>query len=508
MNALLSMTTRTPPPASLRMTGRQHAALLAHLHPGDGMEAAAVLLCGRGRSGTRDVLVVHRVVLVPYDVCDRSRTHVEWPMSYVADVVVEAERRGLALVKAHSHPDGFEAFSELDDASDRAVFEFVDGWLGGAQGDAPHASVVVMPGGRVFGRAVRGGRPAEPLERVTVVGDDLVFFYGATGGPDDVLGVDTAVLAAHERTLQTFGRGTMERLRRLSVAVVGGSGTGSQVAEQLGRLGVGELVLVDPEPVDDVNLNRITGAYESDLGRLKVDVLAESVERMGTGTRVVRLATPLGERETVRRVAACDVAFGCVDSVEGRDVLNRLCAYYGLLYVDLGVGLVADGEGGIRRVAGAVHTLTPDGSSLLSRGVYTADELAAEATKRANPERYDELRRAKYIRGVAEEETPAVISVNSLVASFAVNEFLARVHPYRLDPNGASARWQISLEGGVFAAAGEGPPCPLLSPKAGRGDLDPLLDLPALSAPSEEEPPDPEGVTDAGSDEGGDPPRS
>ena len=47
-----------------------------------------------------------------------------------------------------------------------------------------------------------------------------------------------------------------------------------------------------------------------------------------------------------------------------------------------------------------------------------------------NPERYAELRRQKYIQGV-EVDRPAVISVNMLFGSLAVNEFLARIHQFR-----------------------------------------------------------------------------
>ncbi len=467
----------TSAPVALRMTGRQRAALMAHLHPGDGLEAAALLVCGRRRGAAREVLVVHRVFIIPHEVCERAANRVTWPTRYVADALAEAERRGLAVVKAHSHPDGCTAFSAFDDASDRAVFGFVYDWLERTQGAAPHASLVLLPDSTAFGRVVLLGGTFEPLERIVVVGDDLAFFY-----PDDA-DEEGAVPAFAQRHVQAFGCGTFERLRRLSVAVVGCSGTGSQVVEQLARLGVGELVLVDPERIGPENLNRITNAMAADVGRPKVDVLAEAVGRMGTGTRVVTLATTLLDRETVRRVAACDVAFGCVDSLEGRDVLNRLCAFYGLAYLDLGVGLVADGAGGVDRVAGAVHYVQPDGSSLLNRGVYTAEALAAEAMRRHDTVRYAALREADYIRGAPVGETPAVIAVNALVASLAVNELLARLHPYRLDPNAEYARWQVSLEGGLFAHAPEGPPCSLLSPKVGRGDLDPLLDLPALSAP-------------------------
>lgn len=463
------------PSVVLRITGRQYAALKAHLYPGDGLEAAALLLCGRRPSAPHEVLMVYRVLPIPYDVCIRAPDRIEWPTQFVADALVEAERRGLALVKVHSHPGGYGAFSDVDDRSDRTTFDFVYDWLERTQGAAPHASIVLLPDGAAFGRVVRPGGAFEALDRITVVGDDLLFFHASTLEEGDVPGFA-------QRHTQMFGRGTFERLRRLSVAVVGCSGTGSPVVEQLARLGVGEVVLVDPDLIGEENLNRITNATADDVGLSKVNVLAAAVERMGTGTRAVPLSTSLLDPDTVRRVAACDVAFGCMDKLEGRDALNRLCAFYGLAYLDLGVGIVADGDGGVDRVAGAVHYLQPDGSSLLSRGVYSSDALRAEAIKRQDPEQYKALRKEKYIRGVPEGETPAVVSVNALVASLAINELLARLHPYRLDPNADFARWQVSLEGGLFAHAPEGSPCPLLAPKAGRGDLEPLLDLPTLSS--------------------------
>ena len=53
------------------------------------------------------------------------------------------------------------------------------------------------------------------------------------------------------------------------------------------------------------------------------------------------------------------------------------------------------------------------GSSLLSRRVYTPEELASEAIYRTQPQEYDTLLRDGYIRGV-KVERPAVISVNML----------------------------------------------------------------------------------------------
>lgn len=46
-------------------------------------------------------------------------------------------------------------------------------------------------------------------------------------------------------------------MRRLSIAIIGCSGTGSPVVEQCMRLGAGELVLVDDDRIEDRNINRI-----------------------------------------------------------------------------------------------------------------------------------------------------------------------------------------------------------------------------------------------------------
>ena len=62
-----------------------------------------------------------------------------------------------------------------------------------------------------------------------------------------------------------------------------------------------------------------------------------------------------------------------------------------------------------------------------------------------------------------------------------MNEFLARLHPYRDDENGEYAVHRFSLSQGVFYREREGEPCRLLARYVGRGDMRPLLNLPELS---------------------------
>ena len=98
---------------------------------------------------------------------------------------------------------------------------------------------------------------------------------------------------------------------------------------------------------------------------------------MGLGTVVDTYPTSLFDARAVRAVASCDVVFGCMDSIDGRHLLNKLATFYLLPYFDMGVKIEADGAGGVDQVCGTVHYLQPGGSSLLSRHVYTMEQVRA-----------------------------------------------------------------------------------------------------------------------------------
>jgi hypothetical protein len=212
--------------------------------------------------------------------------------------------------------------------------------------------------------------------------------------------------------------------------------------------------------------------------------MARAIAAMGFATEVEIFAADLATPEAVKAVAECDVVFGCMDGVEGRHLLNRLAAFYVLPYFDIGVKLEADGSGGIDEACGAVHYLRPDGSTLEDRKVYTADQLKAAGLKRTDPKAYREQVRAGYIRGV-DEDRPAVISINMQMASTAVNEFLARLHPYRYDDNADFSVVRTSFIQGTDYCEPEGSASGSFSMHVGKGDVRPLLSMPELSEPEE-----------------------
>ena len=453
------------------MTAVQHAALWAHLFPGDGNEAAALLLCGRRNGAERHIFTVRRVVTIPHDVCTRRPASVTWPTDLVDTLLNEVYGKEQAVVKVHSHPTNYSHFSALDDQSDESLFSSVTSLL---DDGLPHASLIMFPNGEMIGRALgEAGGVLAPFSSIMAVGDDIRMWTPHTGSTPDGFAI---------RHAQAFGNGTTEILRQLSIAVIGCSGTGSVVVEQLARLGVGRLVLIDPDTVEEKNLNRIlnTGKEDAYLKRLKVHALASAIARMGLGQEVLPLHENLVQQNSVKAVAECDLVFGCMDGVEGRHMLNRLACFYTMPYFDVGVRLQADGDGGIDQIAGSVHYLQPGRSSLLSRGVYDMKRVNAEEIRRTNPEMHRRQEKEGYLRGV-EEDRPAVISVNMFFAALAVNDFLARLHPYRNQPNQHYAYIGGSLSEMQFYPEPETDPCELLTRHVGRGDVSPLLERPSLS---------------------------
>lgn len=452
----------------LRMTAQQHERLRQHLFPGDNCESVALALCGIRFTKTRRIYCVHEILEIPAIACSlRTPTAIRWPVELGIQLFAKAEKRGMAVLKIHSHPTAFDDFSNFDDESDRALLASVAGWH---EHPIENVSAFMLPDGTVRGRTISKESLMQPIVRVAIVGDELRISHRHGSASFD---------ESDLRTRQAFGDGTTALLKSLRVGIAGCSGTGSWVVEMLARLGVGHLTLVDPDHVERKNLNRIVNTRSQDArdSNLKVDAIARVITEMGLGTVVETVPFDLTKTSAIEALAGCDVIFGCLDSADGRDMLNRIATFYCVPYIDVGVRLDADGKGGVHQICCAVHYLIPGCSSLLSRGVITTEQISAQSLRRHDPAQYEARLTESYIQGV-QVDSPAVISINGFAASHAVNELLARIHAFRSDDN-AEYRYQLfSLRDGSWLKLPDGPACDVLLKRVGRGDSTPLLDNP------------------------------
>ena len=234
----------------------------------------------------------------------------------------------------------------------------------------------------------------------------------------------------YDRNVMFFGRDGQERLAAASVVVVGIGGLGTHVVQQLALLGVGKIILVDGEDLDESNRNRYVTARHHDPipGSPKVDLGERLIRETNPDVQAITIAQPLQSAAAFQSIADCDYVFGCLDNDVPRIVLTELCAAYAKPYVDLASDIHVE-----ESIYGGRVCIAWDGQGCLMchkeidvPGIQR--ELAGAAA------RHD--REAIYGLPKSElgEKGPSVVSINGVVASIAVTEFLVAVTGVRSDP--------------------------------------------------------------------------
>lgn len=84
----------------------------------------------------------------------------------------------------------------------------------------------------------------------------------------------------YSRNVRLFGENGQKKIEDCSVAVFGVGGVGSYAAEALARAGVGKMLFVDGDCVEESNINRQLVADYETLGRPKADVMAERARKV------------------------------------------------------------------------------------------------------------------------------------------------------------------------------------------------------------------------------------
>lgn len=131
-----------------------------------------------------------------------------------------------------------------------------------------------------------------------------------------------------ERTALLLGEDGVEKLNRSRVAVFGIGGVGGYCAEALARAGVGEILLVDGDQVEESNLNRQIVALHSTIGQPKAEIMARRIADINPDCRVVARVCFYGERTADDfDFSAYDYVFDAVDDVAAKvEIISRAVA--------------------------------------------------------------------------------------------------------------------------------------------------------------------------------------
>ncbi|KAG5230326.1 thiF family protein [Salix suchowensis] len=142
-----------------------------------------------------------------------------------------------------------------------------------------------------------------------------------------------------------------ERIRELSVAIVGIGGVGSVAAEMLTRCGIGRLLLYDYDTVELANMNRLffrpeqvgmtkTDAASQTLSDINPDVVLESFTMNITTVQGFETFMSSLRNKSFRpnkEGSGVDLVLSCVDNYEARMAVNQACNELNQTWMESGV---------------------------------------------------------------------------------------------------------------------------------------------------------------------------
>lgn len=417
-------------PWSVIFDATSWAQLRSHLFPGDRDEHGAVLGAAVHETPHGNRLLVRRVWLardgVEYVPGDRGYRMLT--PTFVRDRILDCADEQLSYLAVHCHGGTDDVEFSGDDMRSHergypALRALNDGQL---------------VGGLVFARAAVAGDLWLPdgsrtqLRDARVVGRPVVRLY-PTPPP-----VPPSTSDEYDRQARLFGDRGQDLLGAQKVAVIGAGGAGSLLVELLTRLGVGHLVVIDPERLEPSNIPRVVGSRRLDaLPWLVDESRREWIRRLGrrlatkkvdVARRVARQANPnieftgiygnIVDDEVARELLDCDHLFLAADTMQARLVFNAVVHQYLIPGTQVGAKVTVQRDSGdVLDVFAVSRPVLPDLGCLWCNGLINTARLQEEAQEAA------QVQRQRYVDDPT-VAAPSVITLNAVAVSHAANDYL------------------------------------------------------------------------------------
>ena len=138
-----------------------------------------------------------------------------------------------------------------------------------------------------------------------------------------------------------IGEENFSKLASSTVAVFGIGGVGSFAAEALARSGVGHLILIDKDDIDETNINRQIHALSSTVGRSKVSVMRERILDINPAAQVDTIQKFFLPDSTSEDFFICryDYVVDAIDTLTAKIFLVEECVRRGIKIISsMGAG--------------------------------------------------------------------------------------------------------------------------------------------------------------------------
>ncbi len=370
-------------------------------------EVIGFLFCQRHQISKRQIRYIPQTWVVPDADCYeyQSMSGLALKQHFHSYLLEHHLKPGLDIVHIHTHAgQGVPNFSYIDDRYESEYARFI----ASSFPKKPYLISGVFDENFQFSQFRIWDRKGQDFQQVE--------FYNSLFEIDNIQDI------SHEYDLmfarqKIFGETNQKTLNKIKVGLIGCGGIGSIFAELLGRLGVKHWVLVDPDKLEQVNLNRMSGATQKMIEQqwYKVHYIKHLIKKIyAQGSHVKTLSTVIESELAKQEIANCDLIVVATDNHLSRKTAQELALHYMRPLVCLGTHIDVKADGTPRMYCRI--TVPPMGGDwcLMCANIINLQRAALESA----PSEINHMAAgAGYLEGVND---PSVFWLNTICASTAV----------------------------------------------------------------------------------------
>ena len=199
------------------------------------------------------------------------------------------------------------------------------------------------------------------------------------------------------------------KLTAANVLVVGAGAIGNEVLKNLALLGIGNIIVIDLDTIENSNLSRSVLYRPSDIGRAKAEVAAQRTREIYDGCRVRAISGNVIHDVGLGVFGWADVILGALDNREARLWINRAAWKMNRPWID----------GAIEGINGLVRVFLPGQPPCYECTLGEVDWKILEKRMSCNLLTREEMELGK---------TPTTPTTSSVIAGIQVQEALKLLH--------------------------------------------------------------------------------
>jgi len=141
--------------------------------------------------------------------------------------------------------------------------------------------------------------------------------------------------------LSVYSEEDFSIIRKNRITVVGAGGLGGHIIEQLTRLGIGYLRIIDNDRFETSNMNRQLYSETEAIGKSKAETAAHRVHAINPDVVVEAVCKRLEAANARNLFKDSDLVFDAVDNMETKMLIQDTCGEMGIAFIHGAVGSYA-----------------------------------------------------------------------------------------------------------------------------------------------------------------------